>query len=111
MTVGDLGARGSAFTVTVFYAPSPWLKSLDEVTEIPVKCMGAKTYLVFRLALATPQGQLPDAYRRLALVSAKERARQSAAFRVALRVAVAAHVGCKVGLIGSELIDWGDGVA
>ena len=96
-----------AIIVTVLYTPSPWLASMKELVEVPVRCVVSKAHgnaiiAAKRVDLATPQHQLPTS-----AVAGESRHH----FRNALRTALEDHLGCKVTRIPYDRIDWGDGGA
>lgn len=95
-----------AFTVMLRYAPRPWMSSLDEVTDLPVRCVISNGYRGPQLDLATPLFPLPDEIVRPETPHRGQVARS--AFRNALQEAVAAHIRCDVMPVAYGVVDWGD---
>jgi len=93
----------TALTVTVSYAPSPWLPSREPIVDVPVECVLSKVLErpdKLKLDLATPLVQLPD-------LTAASRL----SFRAALQSALETELGEDVIMPANDRIEWGGRVA
>ena len=99
----------TAFTVTVLYAPSPWLLSRGELVELPVQCLVSNGYQGIRVDLARPLCSLPaDLLQPVSLLKGSKVSKLRSAFKLALQSAMEKHLGCAVRL-SHDRIDWGGG--
>lgn len=107
MMVNETKRKGpNVFTVMLRYAPRPWMASLGEVTELPVRCTVSNGGRGLAVDLAVPQFPLPDELARPE--SPRKGGLARSAFRNALREAVAAYLKCEVDPIPDDRVDWGD---
>ena len=99
----DEGEGPQALTVTVLYAPSPWLPSPEELVKIPVDCMLSKTLsAVIQVDSARPLCPLPE----MLPESPRKGPTLRQAFRQALRLALELHLGKRVRPVPDDRIDW-----
>ena len=87
------------FTVTVVYAPSPWLVP-NQVVRIPVRCLISKSRMGnVVLDCATPLAPMPPG-------RGKARSRSEGAFRKALRAAMEQHLERHVRPFLADMVEW-----
>ena len=106
---GEYERKDQAFTVTVVYAPQPWLPSREHLLEVPVRCLVSHLDGGFRLDLATPLCPLPAELVKPVAPGNTKGGKLRQGFRLALMSAVERHLGYEVRLGSNDRIDWGHG--
>ena len=95
-----------AFTVKVFFTPSRWLDSLEQLVEVSVRCVVSRNdrTKAVRIDLASALCPLPREFSTPKLEGGVKNLRW--AFREALRSAVERHLGRPVSQVAWDRVDW-----